>query len=92
VSDNQSEWFLYMIRCRDGQLYTGITTDVDRRLSEHASGKGAKFLRGKAPLELVFKQGVGSRSDALKAEAAIKKLTREGKEELVLSGLYPIPA
>ncbi|MDQ6973135.1 MAG: GIY-YIG nuclease family protein, partial [Mariprofundaceae bacterium] len=59
-----------MIRCRNGHLYTGISTDVERRLSEHRTGKGAKYLRGKDPLELVLQQRIGSHSDALKAEAA----------------------
>lgn len=78
-----SVWSVYLIRCSGGQLYTGITTDVERRLSEHKSGKGAKFLRGKAPLELAFAQPVGSRSAALKTEAAIKKLSKAAKEALI---------
>jgi len=69
-------WFLYLIRCKDGSLYTGITTDVERRFIEHQSGKGAKYLRGKAPLTLAFQQKVGSRSAALKAEASIKQLSK----------------
>jgi len=80
-------WFLYLIRCSGGQLYTGITTDVKRRFSEHESGKGAKFLRGKGPLELVFQQAVGDRSTALKAEAMIKKMDKTEKETLVIKGV-----
>jgi len=79
-------WFLYLIRCKDGSLYTGITTDVDRRFAEHQSGKGAKYLRGKAPLTLVFQQKVGSRSAALKAEASIKQLSKADKEGIVSTG------
>jgi len=79
-------WFLYLIRCKDGALYTGITTDVDRRFIEHQSGKGAKYLRGKTPLTLVFQQKVGSRSAALKAEASIKKLSKADKEIIINSG------
>jgi len=79
-------WFLYLIRCKDGALYTGITTDVDRRFAEHQSGKGAKYLRGKGPLTLVFQQKFGSRSAALKAEASIKKLSRADKEIIISMG------
>jgi len=83
---DDARWFLYLIRCKGGHLYTGISTDVQRRLAEHQSGKGAKYLCGRDPLRLVFQQGIGSRSEALKVEAAIKKLTREAKEELIRSG------
>jgi len=79
-------WLLYLIRCKDGTLYTGITTDVDRRFAEHQSGKGAKYLRGKAPLTLVFQQKIGSRSAALKAEASIKKLSKADKETIINTG------
>lgn len=79
-------WFIYLIRCNHGTLYTGITSDVARRFAEHESGKGAKYLRGKAPLELVFQQAIGSRSAALTAEAAIKKLSKADKEKLIQAG------
>nr|WP_194335048.1 GIY-YIG nuclease family protein [Mariprofundus sp. KV] len=75
-----------MIRCNSGQLYTGITTDVDRRFAEHQQGKGAKFLRGKGPLELVFTALIGDRSDALKMEIRVKKLRRSEKEALIQRG------
>lgn len=79
-----SEFSLYIVRCADGALYTGIATDVDKRLAEHASGgRGAKFLRGKGPLEIVFAQTVGDRSSALQLEYRVKRLTREQKLELV---------
>ena len=78
-------WWLYMIRCRGGFLYTGITTDVARRFAEHESGKGAKFLRGRAPLELVFRQQMGPHSQALKAELAVKKLSKIEKEQIIAS-------
>ncbi|MDQ7003789.1 MAG: GIY-YIG nuclease family protein [Ghiorsea sp.] len=80
-------WYLYMIRCKGNVLYTGITTDVARRLGEHQAGKGAKFLRGKAPLELVSQQEVGSHSDALKLEINIKKLNKTEKEKLIADEL-----
>jgi len=80
------QWFLYLIRCYDGALYTGITTDVERRLAEHQAGKGAKYLRGKAPLTLVFQQRAGEHGAALQAEARVKKLSKADKEAFVQSG------
>lgn len=83
-----SDWYLYLIRVKNGGLYTGIATDVERRLSEHAAGgkKGAKYLRGRGPLQLVFRQKIGSRSQALKAEAAVKKMPKAQKEKLIRRG------
>lgn len=80
------EWHIYLVRCRDGALYTGIATDVSRRFEEHQSGgnKGAKFLRGRGPLDLVFHKTVGSKALALKLEYRIKKLSKVEKEKLVL--------
>jgi putative endonuclease len=77
-----------MIRCRDGELYTGVTTDVSRRFAEHQGGgpKAAKYLRGKAPLQLVYQELVGSRSEALKREIQVKKLTRQQKLTLLHAG------
>lgn len=76
-------WYLYILRCKDGSLYTGITVDVQARLEQHSSGKGAKYTRGRGPLELVYIEECGSHSDALKREIAIKRLTRAEKEELI---------
>ena len=76
-------WHRYMIRLDNGHLYTGITTDVERRFSEHRNGKGAKFLRGREGLELVFDQAIGNRSAALKTEASVKKLLKQKKEALI---------
>lgn len=74
-----------MIRCSDDSLYTGITTDVARRFTEHLAGNtGSKYLRGRAPLELVLLQQVGDRSSASKIEYRIKKLSRAEKEKIVL--------
>lgn len=84
-----SVWYLYMIRCKGGFLYTGITTNVPRRIAEHQAGKGAKYLRGKAPLTLVFNKDVGSRSNALKLEAWLKKQSKLFKENVIHSGLPP---
>jgi len=81
------EWYLYLIRTGDGSLYTGIATDVARRFSEHQSdgGRGARYLRGRAPLRLVFKKRLGTKSLALKAERRIKKLPKHQKEKIVRS-------
>ena len=81
----ESQWYLYILRCGDNTLYTGITTDVEKRLEAHRSGKGAKYTRGRAPLELVYRENCGSHSDALKREAEVKKLSRQAKELLVNS-------
>ncbi len=74
-----------MIRTKNGALYTGITQDVERRFAEHSAGgkKGAKYLKGRGPLKLVFQKKIGSRSEASKAEAAIKKMSKPEKEEMV---------
>jgi putative endonuclease len=79
------KWFIYIVRCRDGALYTGIATDVSRRLAEHqgAEGKGAKYLRGRGPLQVVLTKSAPSRGAALRLESRIKRLRRERKEELV---------
>jgi len=75
-------WSVYLLRCADGSLYTGIATDVSRRLAEHADGeKGAKYLRGRGPLELVFHQEIGDRSLATKIEHRVKRLPKVYKED-----------
>jgi len=77
-------WFVYMIEASDGSLYTGVTTDVERRFAEHGdSDKGAKFFRGRKPVKIVYQQDHPDRSSALKREAEIKKLTRENKLLLI---------
>ena len=76
-------WKLYILRCGDGSLYTGITTDVEKRLEAHRSGKGAKYTRGRAPLELVYQEDCGDHSAALKRELEIKALPREEKLKLI---------
>ena len=79
----EKNWFLYILRCRDGSLYTGITTDVQARLEAHRAGKGAKYTRGRAPLELVYSENCGDHSAALKREIAVKSLSRTEKMELI---------
>ena len=79
----ESQWYLYILCCKDGTFYTGITTDVEKRLEAHRSGKGAKYTRGRGPLVLVYREACGSHSEALKREAEIKKLSRKQKEILI---------
>src|SRR4030043_104671 len=80
------DWHLYLIRCHDGSLYTGITTNVARRFAEHQGNgdTGAKYLRGREPLVLVFQKKLGSRSLALGVESKVKKLSKARKEEMYL--------
>ncbi|MGI2193158.1 GIY-YIG nuclease family protein [Shewanella baltica] len=84
---SSSLWYLYLVRCANGHLYTGVTTDVTRRFSEHQSGgiKSAKYLRGKGPLTLMYQEQVGSHGDALRREIAVKKLSRSQKLALIES-------
>ena len=77
------KWHLYILRCGDGTLYTGITTDVAKRLEQHQSGKGAKYTRGRGPLELVYSEECGDHSQALKRELEIKAMPRQKKQSLI---------
>ena len=79
-------YFVYMLRCGDGSLYTGSTTDLSRRLAAHRSGHGAKYTRGRLPLELVYWEEMPDWPSALRREAAIKRLTRSEKLALLASG------
>lgn len=81
----EMNWYLYILHCGDGTLYTGITTDVEKRLEAHRAGKGAKYTRSRLPLELVYRECCENHSHALKRELAVKKLTRQEKEKLVAS-------
>jgi putative endonuclease len=76
-------WYLYLVRCADGALYTGISTDVARRLAAHRGNRGARRLKGRGPLELVFSRAIGTRSDALRLEHRVKRLNRRDKERLI---------
>ena len=80
-------WHVYLIRAGDESLYTGITTDVRRRLAEHEAGgrESARYLRGRGPLQLAFRKRVGSRNLALRVERRVKALSREEKERIVRS-------
>lgn len=79
-----SEWFVYILRCADKTLYTGITTDIERRLKEHNAEKSdTRYTRARQPVALAYQESVESRSIALKREAQIKKLKRADKEQLI---------
>ena len=75
-------WFVYMLRCGDGSLYTGITDDVPRRLEAHRAGRGAKYTRGRGPLEVVYQEQAEDKSAALRRECAIKRMKRSDKLKL----------
>lgn len=72
-------WMVYMLRCRDGSLYTGITNDLPRRLAAHHAGRGARYTRARLPVRLVYREARANRSAALRREAAIKRLPRAAK-------------
>lgn len=80
-----AEWRIYMVLCSDDTLYTGITTDVERRIRQHSGGKGARYFRGRTPGPVVFLEGGHTRSSASKREIEIKRMTRAGKERLISS-------
>jgi len=75
-------WFVYLLRCGDGTLYCGIALDVAARLQQHAAGKGAKYTRGRGPLELVYQEACASKAEALRRERVIKRMRREQKRRL----------
>jgi putative endonuclease len=77
------KWYLYIVRCRNGSLYTGIATDVERRFAEHQANKGSKYLRGRGPLKLVFTKQIGKKELALKIERLVKRLPKLKKEKLI---------
>lgn len=82
-------WQVYVLRCGDGSLYCGIASDVMRRLEQHEGGTGARYTRGRGPLRLLIQWGFPTRSAALKAELAFKRLSRVKKEAHLLSGEPP---
>lgn len=75
--------FTYMVRCADGSLYTGWTTDLHRRMAAHNAGKGAKYTRARLPVELVYFEEYATKEEAMQRESAIKKLSKKRKEVLV---------
>jgi len=83
-------WLVYIILCSDATLYTGITTDLERRFAQHASGLGAKYFRGRRPLEIVYRESGHTRSSAGRRELEIKGLERAEKYILISSGMNGI--
>ncbi len=79
-------WTVYILKCADTSLYTGITVNLERRLAEHSKGKGAKYTKHRGPFTVVFKERQETRGQALKREAAIKAMTREEKLGLIGTG------
>ena len=78
--------YTYIVRCRDGSLYTGWTTDLERRLRAHNEGTGAKYTRSRRPVELVYAESFDTKEEALRREYAIKQMTREEKLSLLQRG------
>ena len=76
-------WFVYILRCADGSLYTGITKDMERRCQQHNDGTASRYTRSRRPTKLVWQEVQPSRSSALKREAAIKAMTRQDKLALI---------
>lgn len=82
---SEKQWQLYILRCGDGTLYTGVAVDAGKRLAMHRSGRGAKYTRGRGPLEMVYLESCASHSEALRRELRVKALTRPEKEKLIAS-------
>lgn len=79
--------FVYLLRCRDGSLYAGAAVDLDRRLAEHRAGRAARYTRSRLPVDLVWSREVADWSEALRAEACVKRLRRDDKLALVAAGV-----
>jgi predicted GIY-YIG superfamily endonuclease len=84
-------WHLYVLRCGDGSLYTGITTDIERRFRAHQEGKAARYTKTHGPVGLVYREACGTRSQALSRECAVKSLKRAMKEDLIGGRAEPKP-
>ncbi|MFH1019430.1 MAG: GIY-YIG nuclease family protein [Pseudomonadota bacterium] len=86
MEGSQAVWFVYLVRCRDASLYCGIAKDLARRVAEHnAPDKGAKYTRGRRPVQLVYAEEVASRAKATQREGRIKKMSRAAKMMLILN-------
>ena len=79
----EKEWTVYILECRDGTLYTGITDDLERRFKAHQEGRGAKYTRGRGPLKLRYRETVADKSTALKRECTLKRMTRKEKLSII---------
>ncbi|SES24092.1 GIY-YIG nuclease family protein [Salisediminibacterium halotolerans] len=80
---NVKRYYVYILQCSDNSLYTGYTTDMNRRLLVHEQGKGAKYTRGRGPFQLVYQEVFAEKTEALRREIEIKKLPRTKKEQLI---------
>ena len=78
-------WYVYIVECRDGTLYTGISNNVDKRIRDHNSGIGSRYTKGRRPVKLIRKWDCADKSHASKMEYRIKRLTREGKLRSIIS-------
>jgi len=85
ITDSNKPWYVYIVRCADNSLYTGIALDVERRLAEHNGKEAAKYTRSRQPVRLVYSEVADSRSAAASREFALKKLSKQKKETLVLN-------
>ena len=83
VDSSDNTWFVYILRCDDGSLYTGITNDLIRRCEQHNAGTASRYTRSRLPVVLVYQKAQGSQSVALKRELEIKALSRQEKESLI---------
>ena len=79
-------WHVYILRCNDGSLYTGITNDLQKRVDSHNDGNGSKYIRSRRPVKLVYKEQFSTKSEALKREIEIKNFSRESKKRLIKFG------
>ena len=89
MEEEKQIWYLYILRCRDNTLYTGITVDVEKRFAAHSAGRGAKYTRGRGPLEMVYRERCGTHSDALKRERIVKSMRRSQKEKMIFGAENP---
>ncbi len=79
----EKDWFLYVLKCKDGSFYTGVTNDVQRRFKMHENGKASKYTRARRPVKLIYEELCGRRADALVRECQVKAYSRKEKEELI---------
>jgi putative endonuclease len=83
---NAEQWTVYILRCKDSTLYTGITIDLERRVKQHNDGKGSKYTQNRRPVTVVYKEKKMGRASALVREAEIKHYSKDKKEQLVSTG------
>ncbi|TCS94323.1 GIY-YIG nuclease family protein [Hazenella coriacea] len=88
MKQKSTSYTVYMLECRDGSIYTGITNDLSKRLTQHAKGKGAKYTRGRLPIQLRYIEQVDTKSAALQREREIKKLPRSKKLSMIQEGRF----